>query len=1101
MMTASVMSAGDGCSYYTRSVATGDAQRTAGTSLTDYYTVDGHPPGVWMGAGAALVGVSGEVSEAQMRALFGEGLHPDADAITADVHAQGVLSGEIKTAISLGRAYYQYDAKDPELRQAIDTATAEFVRLHDRLPDTDERRQIQTREGAIAFRERHGRPHLDSEELGKYIGSAMKADQHAVAGIDLTFSAPKTVSVLWAIGERDMSSRIERAHERAIAHTLQWIEKEAVATRAGTNGVRQIDVKGDVLATRFRHYESRNGDPHLHDHLVVSNKVQGVDGKWRTLDSRLLLRMKVAASTEYDKQLMIELDRIGIGSETRTLVDGKTLVDEYAAERGRSPSPAARIKLSARAWQETRPKKDAVRSLSAIRAEARSRAIAATSPAYVNAVGGTVRGATLHTRMTAHAKEPIDVHAATAEIMRNVEAARGTWGYNHVKAEIDRYTDAHACRRYTLTDNGITQELTREHAATFILHTALNIDSIRVTPEHVHGRFQPLTRASDDGSFYVSKARTLYTSTRVLEAEARLLTAARTTSTTPAAVDADTFARALGNQPNRDYAQVRLAREFVTNRTRLIVGVGPAGAGKTRSMKLAAHAFEFAGGRMIGLAPSKQAAGVFQRDVGVPAFTIDGFLTAHRSAAADGKLVSAKYQVSAGDIVVIDEAAMASTTHLDEVTAIVEAAGAYVRPLGDDGQNAAVGAGGAFRLIRREVGAIELETVYRFTNRKEAAASLALRESPSRVDPFACYKANSRIIAATPDRIGEVLFADYMTDLAAGDASIMMAPTNAHVDELNVRAQAHAMLEGHLTPGATAPLRDGNHAHVGDRLMTRLNNPDLRIDDGTHTVTNGDIYAVHQVHPDGSVTATHTDHGGTIRLRHDYLAEHSHLGYAFTVNQKQGDTIGGANDFNGQIDGHGRAIATAATGRANAYVALTRGTTSNTLYVEIEPGQNPDEVLAQIASNADTNLSAHEMIEVESERILDLSRLVDEFNDITGQANATRFETLATRALGDTDAATLIRSDGWDATAAGLARAEKYGLDPAEVLVGTWNQREFNTADDIGAVMSWRIESHLEHQVTTGRIAPRTRKRHRPLRLGHRSHRTEPHRCPRTLAW
>ncbi|WP_321163165.1 ATP-dependent DNA helicase [Microbacterium sp. Leaf320] len=683
-----------------------------------------------------------------------------------------------------------------------------------------------------------------------------------------------------------------------------------------------------------------------------------------------------------------------------------------------------------------------------------------------------VQTATARVRAAEHAKAPIDVHQALTDVMRGVESARGTWGANHVIAEINRFTDAHAYRRYTLTDNGHTQELSRDHVESFILYAALNRDSIKVTPDPVHGRFQPLTRTSDTDSVYVSKARTLYTSTRVLEAEVRLLAAARTTSQHAAAVDVDTFAQALRDLPNGDYAQVRLAREFVTNRTALVLGAGRAGAGKTRSMKLAAHAVKLAGGRMIGLAPSKQAAGVFRRDVGVHAFTIDGFLTAHRGAQANGTTVSARYRITAGDVVVIDEAAMATTTQLDEVTAIVTAAGGYVRPLGDDGQIGAVGAGGAFRLIRREVGAVELETVYRFTNKEEAEATVLLRESTASIDPFTWYKDNNRIIAATPDRIGEVLFADYIADLAAGDASIMMAPTNAHVDELNGRAQALAMTEGRLVPGAAATLRDGNRAYVGDRIMTRRNTPDLRTDDGTHDVSNGDIYTVRQVHPDGSVTATHTDHGGTIRLPHDYLAEHAHLGYAFTINQTQGDTIGGTNDLNVQIDGHSRAIANATTARANAYVALTRGTTSNTLYVEIEPGQNPDDVLAKIASNADTNLSAHEMIAVESDRITDLSRLIDEYNDIANQANATRFETLAVRALGDTNAGTLISSDGWEAAAAGLARAEKLGLDPAHVLTETWNQREFKTAADVGAVMSWRIEGHLETEVDEGILEP-----------------------------
>ena len=75
MMTVHKLSAGDGYTYYTREVASGDELRTKDRSLGDYYTVDGNPPGQWGGGGAALLGVSGGVSEVQMAALFGEGLH------------------------------------------------------------------------------------------------------------------------------------------------------------------------------------------------------------------------------------------------------------------------------------------------------------------------------------------------------------------------------------------------------------------------------------------------------------------------------------------------------------------------------------------------------------------------------------------------------------------------------------------------------------------------------------------------------------------------------------------------------------------------------------------------------------------------------------------------------------------------------------------------------------------------------------------------------------------------------------------------------------------------------------------------------------------
>ncbi|HAQ9610418.1 TPA: relaxase domain-containing protein, partial [Enterococcus faecium] len=89
MMTMHILSAGDGYAYYTSETATGDAKRDSGRELGDYYTADGNPPGVWVGSGLTALGVSGTVSEDQMRALFGEGLHPDADARVAAAQDAG----------------------------------------------------------------------------------------------------------------------------------------------------------------------------------------------------------------------------------------------------------------------------------------------------------------------------------------------------------------------------------------------------------------------------------------------------------------------------------------------------------------------------------------------------------------------------------------------------------------------------------------------------------------------------------------------------------------------------------------------------------------------------------------------------------------------------------------------------------------------------------------------------------------------------------------------------------------------------------------------------------------------------------------------------
>jgi hypothetical protein len=131
MMTVHKLSAGDGYTYYTREVASGDELRTKDRSLGDYYTADGNPPGQWGGGGAALLGVSGEVSEAQMAALFGEGLHPDAAA---------KLAADPKADVALGQRFRRPTQKDNELQARINRATGDYQRMNHREPDADTRR-------------------------------------------------------------------------------------------------------------------------------------------------------------------------------------------------------------------------------------------------------------------------------------------------------------------------------------------------------------------------------------------------------------------------------------------------------------------------------------------------------------------------------------------------------------------------------------------------------------------------------------------------------------------------------------------------------------------------------------------------------------------------------------------------------------------------------------------------------------------------------------------------------------------------------------------------------------------------------------------------
>lgn len=283
-----LMSAGDGYKYLLRTVAAGDGDRDLSTPLTRYYGADGTPPGRWMGDGVAALGggrllVGEEVSEAQLQLLIGMGRDP--------------ITGE-----PLGRAYPQYKPRADRIAERV---------------------------AALA-------PDLSAAARGREVAAieaeeSARGTRRAVAGYDYTFSIPKSASVLWGVADAGTQSLIVDAHHAAVAEVVAFMEREVAATRAGATpgdgAAAQVDVRG-LIATAYDHYDSRAGDPHLHTHVVISNKVQTVlDNKWRSLDSRPMHAATVAPSELHEAVFADHL--------TRTLG-----VEWEARERGRDRNPA-----------------------------------------------------------------------------------------------------------------------------------------------------------------------------------------------------------------------------------------------------------------------------------------------------------------------------------------------------------------------------------------------------------------------------------------------------------------------------------------------------------------------------------------------------------------------------------------------------------------------------------------------------------------------------------------------------------------------------------------------------------------------------------------
>jgi hypothetical protein len=216
---------------------------------------------MWLGAGLADLGTvhpGAAVTEAQMRALFGEGRHPDADAMELEVIEAGGTMDQALAASMLGRAFAVRDDVNT-FRQEIARRFAAHNAAHGR-PSTaaladDVRAGIRTHVAREMFTTAYGRPAADERELSGFVARASRQATTAVAGYDLTFSPVKSVSVLWALAARDLAERIEAAHHAAVTDTLAWLERQAAYTRTGRNGIRQVDVTG-LVAAAFTHRDS-----------------------------------------------------------------------------------------------------------------------------------------------------------------------------------------------------------------------------------------------------------------------------------------------------------------------------------------------------------------------------------------------------------------------------------------------------------------------------------------------------------------------------------------------------------------------------------------------------------------------------------------------------------------------------------------------------------------------------------------------------------------------------------------------------------------------------------------------------------------------------
>src|SRR5215213_1803494 len=211
-----------------------------------------------------------------MGALFGCGLHPLAELRQQRLEGPDLTDQDFKNATRLGVPFKILDQDlipfRLEVAKRIEALNAAIGLPADASIAAADRARVRTQVAREFFLAEHGRDPIDARELAAQIAKDSRPQTQTVAGYDLTFSPVKSVSTLWAAADPAVAAVIERAHQAAVKDALRFMEEHALFTRTGPQGIRQVNVRG-LVATTFSHRDSRAGDPDLHTHLAVANKV------------------------------------------------------------------------------------------------------------------------------------------------------------------------------------------------------------------------------------------------------------------------------------------------------------------------------------------------------------------------------------------------------------------------------------------------------------------------------------------------------------------------------------------------------------------------------------------------------------------------------------------------------------------------------------------------------------------------------------------------------------------------------------------------------------------------------------------------------------
>ncbi len=737
-------------------------------------------------------------------------------------------------------------------------------------------------------------------------------------GFDLTFCAPKSVSLLRALsGDDVLSKAVVEAHTSAVREALQYVYDHAGYTRVhnATTGKKDLVRLPGLVMAAYQHETSRAGDPHLHSHVLLPNTQARDDGTLVSIDSKSLHHEAKAAGIIYQATLRHHLLQ-SVGLEWGP-IDPHTGMAEVAG--------VARDTIGAWSQRSTQLREWAAHNL-VVDDDA-------TATAAQLAVGQ---------KATRPAKPE---HLSWGELKQ-------LWANDHRGFAVEE--TAQRARKSMDTSAAV---LARQAAAGIDKAAFTRADLV----EAIGARFPPLIEAvavvpprwliegiADRIGLRISAPRQAheregherFTTAAVIGEEAAIV------DLIGAHDERGVLTQAALDTPGLSVDQARAITAIATSPWLIQPLSAPAGAGKTTSLK-ALRAAAHRGGkpRVLVLAPTGKAVDVAVREgAGDTGYTM---------AKAVKDLRTGALTLNAHTLVVVDEAGMVGTPDLRQLLTATTAVGAKTVLVGDAYQLAPVKArGGMFaQLVADLPWAQKLSEVWRMRDPAERTASLAVRNGGPQALRRAVkwYRTHDRLHTGDALTMAHDALTSYQRDLDAGKDALLMTDRWEVCDALNTRIH-------HQNVAPEAPSVTGARGHrigVGDIIISRHNDATVPVRDATDITTvaepvrNGHRWRVYKVDTDNNrIAARRIGDGARATFAGDYLAEHVHYGYAVTVHASQGATAGDA-----LTAGTAHAILGDRATRNLAYVALTRGRDDNHVYLYEKAAGEADHEHAQLAED------------------------------------------------------------------------------------------------------------------------------------------------------